>query len=95
VLNVISARLAVQPVADAAAGGTHTERISVHAIANSYPQMRALITLIRSACHGFHGSVAGVSVGRISAELVGPAMRDDDMSLFSQSIDFLVITYPD
>lgn len=81
------------PLDDTASSRTETSRIEVSVIAATYPQVKALLPLIRSACHGFRGTVVGVQVGRISAELTGPALRDDDQSLFSQSIDFLVLTY--
>ncbi len=93
VTRVISTQLAIKPVQASALRGTHTSRVSVVVLAADYPALQALIPLIRRAAHGFSGLVAGVSVGRISAELIGPAFRDSDLRHYSQSLDFLVTVY--
>jgi len=82
-----------KPVNPSTSSRTETTRVSVHVIATDYPTVQTLLPLIRSACHGFRGLVSGVQVGHVSAELIGPALRDDDQALFSQSIDFLITTY--
>lgn len=69
-------------------------RLSVHAVSTSYAQVQALIEIIRATCHGYRGTIAGVNVGQIAVDLVGPALRDDDMSLYSQSVDLMILTHP-
>ena len=67
-----------------------TSRIEVEAIAKTYAAQKSLIEAVRLALSYQRGTFAGVYVGSILRAGVGPDMRDDDMQVFSQSIDFLV-----
>ena len=79
------------PRIDAASGvNLVTSRIEVTAIAKTYAAQKDLIEAVRLALMYQHGTFAGVYVGTILRGSVGPDMRDDDMQVFTQAIDFLV-----
>lgn len=79
------------PTIDANAGYNLVQtRIEVTALAKDYPTQKLLIEQVRQAITFQRGTVAGVQVISILRGLVGPDLRDDDMQLFTQSIDFLV-----
>ena len=75
----------------AVAASTHTlttARIQVTATATSYPDMKALLDLVKQACHRRTGQIAGVRVLHVRSDTVGP--DPESKTLFSQSIDFKV-----
>lgn len=79
------------PTIDANAGYNLVQtRIEVTAIAKDYPTQKALLEQVRTAITFQRGTIAGVQVVSILRGSVGPDIRDDDMQLFTQSIDFLV-----
>ena len=53
-------------------------------------EQKALVEAVRLALTYQRGTFAGVYVGSILRAGIGPDMRDDDMQVFSQSLDFLV-----
>ncbi len=65
-------------------------RIDVSAITKTYAQQKALIEAIRIALDYQRGVIAGVEVISVIRGSIGPDARDDDLTLYSQSIDFLV-----
>lgn len=65
-------------------------RIDVTAITKTYAQQKALIEAIRIALDYQRGVIAGVEVISVIRGSIGPDARDDDLQLYSQSIDFLV-----
>jgi len=65
-------------------------RIDVTAITKTYAQQKALIEAIRIALDYQRGVIAGVEVISVIRGSIGPDARDDDLTLYSQSIDFLV-----
>lgn len=65
-----------------------TARIQVTATAASYPAMKALLDLVKQACHRRGGQIAGVRVLHVRSDTVGP--DPENRILFSQSIDFKV-----
>ena len=73
-----------------AAFGLVRSRIQVTALAKSYPEVKALIEQVRIACNYQRGVVATVRVVSVLRDTVGPDLRDDDLRVFSQSIDFQV-----
>lgn len=80
-----------RPTLDAAAAfGLVQSRIQVTALASSYPQQKSLADAVVAACRYQRGVIAGVRVISVVRELVGPDLRDDDRSVFYQSVDFLV-----
>jgi len=64
--------------------------IDVTAITQTYAQQKALIEAIRIALDYQPGVIAGVEVISVIRGSIGPDARDDDLTLYSQSIDFLV-----
>jgi hypothetical protein len=65
-------------------------RIDVTAITKTYAEQKALIEAIRIALDYQRGVIAGVEVISVIRGSIGPDARDDDLQLYSQSIDFLV-----
>jgi Flp pilus assembly protein CpaB len=65
-------------------------RIEVTVLAKDYATQKALIEAVRLALTYQRGTFAGVNVASILRDSVGPDLRDDDMQVFSQSIDFIV-----
>jgi len=66
-----------------------TSRVQVTVMGQAYPDVKALIDLVRRACNFQHGQIAGVSVVSIVRDTVGPDLDDDAGNSF-QSIDFKV-----
>ena len=80
------------PTIDAAAPYALVQsRIEVTALAKDYPTQKSLIEAVRQACQFESGVIAGVTVVVVLRDGVGPDLRDDDMQVFSQSIDFRVV----
>ena len=73
-----------------AAFGLVQSRIQVTALAKTYPEVKALIEQVRIACNYQRGVIATVRVVSVLRDTVGPDLRDDDMQIYSQSIDFQV-----
>lgn len=65
-------------------------RIEVTAVAKNYSDQKALIEEIRKALEYQRGIIAGVEVIAILRESAGPDLRDDDMQLYTQAVDFMV-----
>lgn len=80
------------PTLDAAAYGLAQSRIEVEVIAKTYAAQKDLLDEVRSAITYQRGTFNGAVVCSILMAGVGPDTRDDDMQVFSQSIDFLVVT---
>jgi hypothetical protein len=70
-----------------------TGRIQVTVLAKDYPSKEALLDVVRRACNYQRGMVAGVSVAKISRDIVGPDMEDTDLGLHMKTIDFKVLYY--
>jgi len=82
-----------RPTLDAQAGfGLMQARIQVTGLAATYVQQKTLLDAVITACNYQRGVIAGVRVASIVRELIGPDLRDDDRSVFYQSVDF-VVTY--
>lgn len=80
----------LQPTIDAAAFNLAQARIQVTVHAKSYTDQKTIVDLVRQAASFARGSYAGVAVHRIVRDLIGPDLRNDDATLYRQSIDFLV-----
>lgn len=65
-------------------------RIECVALAKDYATVKTLITAMRAACNYAHGTVAGFEVASVQRSMVGADMRDSALSVFGQSIDFMV-----
>lgn len=68
-----------------------TTRIEVAVQAKSYPEQKALIAAVRTACKNKQGVIAGVTVHSVLSDTVGPDMHDGDTATFMQTIDFMVM----
>ena len=65
-------------------------RIEVVALAKDLVGMKDLLRKVRAACNYQRGVINGVQVNSILRELEGPTTRNSDMTLFAQTIDFMV-----
>ena len=73
--------------------GTYTmvqTRIEVTVLSKDYVTLKDLVKKVRAACNYQRGVIATYTVISVMQELVGPDMRDSDLTLFSQTIDFMV-----
>lgn len=75
-------------------------RVQFNAMAKTYAEVKALIEAARLACLYKSGFIATgvaaigtVQVLSILRDNVGPDQRDDDLGLYMQSIDFMVMHY--
>lgn len=66
-----------------------TSRVQVTVMGQAYPDVKALVDLVRRACNFQRGLIAGVNVVSIVRDNVGPDLEDDAGNRF-QSIDFMV-----
>jgi hypothetical protein len=66
-----------------------TSRVQVTAESRTYPEVKALLDLVRHACNFQRGTLAGVDVISIVRDTVGPDLQDM-AGTYSQSIDFKV-----
>lgn len=73
-----------------AAFGLMKARMQCTVLAKSYPEQKALLEQVRIACNYQRGLINGVRVITILRDTVGPDQRDDDMQVYTQSIDFQV-----
>ena len=65
-------------------------RIEVTALAKTYGDQKTLVEAIRQALDYQRGTIAGIEVTSIIRGSTGPDIRDDDMQLYTQAVDFLV-----
>lgn len=68
-------------------------RVQVTAMAKNYPEVKAVIEAARIACLYKSGLIAGVRVLAVLRDSMGPDLRDDELALYIQSIDFIVTHY--
>ena len=76
----------------ASAYGLMQARIQVTGLASTYPALKTLLDAASTACNYQRGLIASVRVASVVRQLIGPDLRDDDRSVFHQSVDF-VVTY--
>ena len=75
------------------AGSAYTmvqTRIEVTVLSKDYVTLKNLVRLVRAACNYQRGVFATYTVISVMQELIGPDMRDSDLTVFSQTIDFNV-----
>ena len=70
--------------------GLMQARIQVTAVCKTYPEVKTLLEQVRLACNYQRGVFNGVRVVSIIRDSMGPDLRDDDVQLYTQSIDFYV-----
>lgn len=68
-----------------------TSRVQVSVLANTYPELKALLQATKLSAGSHTGTIAGVSVRAVTREAVGPEMSNDDAKIFEQSRDFMVV----
>lgn len=68
-------------------------RVQVTLLANDYASLKALLDVVMQACNFQRGTFNGVRVVSTTRDLIGPDLRDDDRSVYVQSVDFIVIHY--
>jgi hypothetical protein len=68
-------------------------RIQVTAMAKNYQEVKNALEAVRKACLYQSGVIGGYQVLSITRDTVGPDLRDDDLSIYIQSIDFMVMHY--
>lgn len=68
-------------------------RVQVTAMGKNYADVKSTLEAVRLACLYKSGTIAGVKVISITRDNVGPDLRDDDLSIYIQSIDFIVMHY--
>jgi hypothetical protein len=77
-------------VGDAAADKFVTERVQVTVHADTYPNLKAALALVRSAVTRRPGTVNGTAVDSILVDVTGPDFRNDQAGIYAGSQDFLV-----
>lgn len=79
------------PRLDAAAAYDLTQaRVAVSVVSTSYADVKAVLAQVRAACKYQRGAIGGVQVVSVLPGGTGPDLRDTDMALYSQSVDFLI-----
>jgi hypothetical protein len=68
-------------------------RVQVTALAKNYTELKNVLEAVRLACLYKSGVIASVRVLSVLRDSVGPDTHDDDLSLYMQSIDFMVTHY--
>lgn len=68
-------------------------RVQVTAMGKNYADVKNVIEAARLACIYKSGVIAGVTVQAVVRDSMGPDLRDDDLNLYIQSIDFIVTHY--
>lgn len=80
----------VSPINAQAGGVLLRSRVQVTGFAKNYSELKALLEAVRKALLFQSGLIAGVRVIGITRELIGPDLREDDLGLYLQSVDYLI-----
>ena len=79
------------PTLDASAAYTLVEEnVQVTVLAKDYVTQKSLKDKVRAACNFKRGTIAGSSVMSVRRSGWGPDMRDSDLTVFAQTIEFKV-----
>lgn len=81
----------ILPVNALAGGVLLRSRVQVTVLAKSYSNLKAVHEAARLALLYQHGVVGTVRVVSITRDLIGPDARDDELGLYEQSVDYLLI----
>lgn len=81
----------IAPINAQAGGVLLRSRVQVTVLARTYAEVKAIQEAIRGALLFKSGLIAGVRVIGITRELIGPDERDDELGLYMQGIDYLLI----
>lgn len=80
----------VLPITAVAGGVLLRSRVQVTGFAKNYSDLKTLLEAARKALLFQSGVIAGVRVIGITRELIGPDLREDDLGLYLQSVDYLI-----
>lgn len=69
-----------------------TSRVQVTVMAKTYPEVKALLKIVRRSCNFQRGQIADEEVVSVVRDTIGPDLDDDAGNCF-QSIDFKVTYY--
>lgn len=82
------------PRIDASAPYTLVQsRIEATVIAKDYVGLKTCVKAVRAAANYQRGVIETFTVVSIVRESLGPDMRDSDLGLYSQTVDFMVTWY--
>ena len=82
------------PPIDAAAGQQLVRsRVQVNAMGKNYGDVKAVQEAVRLALLYRSGVIAGVTVLSITRDVIGPDSRDDELALYLQPVDYMVLHY--
>jgi hypothetical protein len=68
-------------------------RMQITCMGKNYADVKNTVEAVRMALLYKNGVIGGVRVLSITRDSVGPDTRDDDLALYLQSIDFMVMHY--
>ena len=63
-------------------------RVQITVAAKTYPLVKSIIKLVKTACNNKQGTFNGVVTDSVILENVGADFRDDDAGILYQTIDF-------
>lgn len=81
----------IAPINAQAGGVLLRSRVQVNVLARTYAEVKTIQEAIRGALLFKSGLIAGVRVIGIMRDLIGPDERDDELGLYLQGIDYLLI----
>lgn len=65
-------------------------RIQVTIASKSYPEVKQVMALVIGACNLQQGIFNGVETDSVIKDVIGPDLRDDEIGIFYQTVDFMV-----
>lgn len=68
-------------------------RVQVNCMAKNYLEVKSAQEAVRLALLYKSGLIAGVQVLAITRDAIGADLRDDDLALYMQSVDYMVTHY--
>lgn len=79
------------PINAQAGGVLLRSRVQVNVLARTYEEVKTIQEAIRHVLIFKSGLIAAVRVIGITRDLIGPDERDDELGLYMQGIDYLLI----
>lgn len=81
----------IAPINAQAGGVLLRSRVQVTVLARTYAEVKTIQEVVRGTLLFKSGLIAGVQVIGITRELIGPDERDDELGLYMQGVDYLLI----
>lgn len=81
----------IVPINAQAGGVILRSRVQVSVLARTYAQVKTIQEAIRGTLLFKSGLIAGVRVVGITRDLIGADERDDELGLYMQGVDYLLI----